>query len=149
MLSIPSHDYVFMILVSTFIGKTVITFGGRAQCKQYVPCYIRYGRMNPHLHLQHCLRTSVPRYKPHKEQGNEAYQFSQPAIPFLPLTCHAVKQTASYLNSAVRTTGDGYKPTQETCMYSPFVCPGSSFVLAICSWVIVCASYLFLGHRLC
>jgi len=25
MLSIPSHDYVFMILVSTFIGKTIIT----------------------------------------------------------------------------------------------------------------------------
>jgi len=75
--------------------------------KQYVARYVRYGRMNPHLHLQYCLGTSVPRYKPHKELGNEAYQFSQPAIPFLLLTCHAVKQTASYLNSAVCTTGDG------------------------------------------
>jgi len=41
------------------------------------------------------------------EFENEAYKFSQPAIPFLPLTCHAVEQTASYLNSAVHTTGDG------------------------------------------
>jgi len=94
-----------MFLVSTFIGKIIITFGGRAQCEWYIPCYIGYGRTN--LHLQQCLGTSVPRYKPHKELGNEAYQFSQPAIPFLPLTCHAVKQTASYLNSAVHTTGDG------------------------------------------
>jgi len=104
MLSIPSHDYVFMILVSTFIGKTIITFGGCAQCEWYVPHYIRYGRTN--LHLQYCLCTCVPRYKPHKELGNEVYQFRQPAISFLPLTCRAVKQTASYLNSAVHTTGD-------------------------------------------
>jgi len=138
MLSIPSHDYVFMILVSTFIGKTIITFGGRAQCERYVPCYIRYGRTN--LHLQHCLRTCVARYKPHKELGNEVYQFSQPAVSFLPLTCHAVKQTASYLNSAVHTTGDGQN-TPRRRVYPH---------LFICTWVIILlAIYLSLGHYLC
>ena len=53
-----------------------------------------------------CLGTSVPRHKPHKKLGNEANPFSQQAIPFLPLTRHAAKQTASYLNSAVETAGD-------------------------------------------
>ena len=79
-----------------------------------------------------CLGTSVPRHKPHKKLGNEANPFSQQAIPFLPLTGHAAKQTASYLNSAVETAGDAKKYTQKTGIYSPFVCP----------WVIVCAIYL-------
>jgi len=83
-----------------------------------------------------CLRTSVPRHKPHKKLGNEANPFSQQAIPFLPLTRHAAKQTASYLNSAVETAGDAKKYTQKT----PFAfVPGSSFVLSIC---------LSLGHQL-
>ena len=117
-----------------------------------------------------CLAISVPRHKPHKKLGNEANPFSQQAIPFLPLTRHAAKQTASYLNSAVKTAGYAKKYTQKTGIYSPFVCPwaivyaiylsvpGSSVTLAICSkqvisvpgskGILVCLSYGGVGEDL-
>ena len=145
MLSIHSPDYVCIHgLVSIFMRKTHIHAQNPYSCAKPIfmrkthnhfwstmlvanDMYVSHGRMN--LRLQHCLGTSVARHKPHKKLGNEANPFSQQAIPFLPLTRHAAKQTSSYLNRAVETAGDAKK-----------IYPEDRYILTFC---------LSLGHRLC
>ena len=95
-----------------------------------------------------CLGTSVPRHKPHNKLGNEANPFSQQAIPFLPLTRHAVKRTASYLNSAVETAEDAKKYTQNRYILTFCLSLGHRLCyLPVCPWVISYTSYLSQGSE--
>ena len=110
---------------------------------------IRTTRMDEPTSPALCLGTSVPKHKPHKKLGNEANPFSQQAIPFLPLTRHAAKQTASYLNSAVETAGDAEKIYPEDRYILTFCLSlgHRSRYLSVCPWVISYTSYLSQGSK--